>query len=179
MQTRTIEARLRKLEATSSRLKTWFIVWGLTVEAAQEKAQELFAAGVVHPRERETVMLLAWRGKGPLPDSRRTDLDNLTRGELDTLLAHLRARAVEEERGRAFAAEENIAGLDHTDFYIRHLRRCGDHTTLRMLKWEENPEPGDIGMEAHRAHIARLRAWEARYMPESAEKGPTYADARH
>jgi hypothetical protein len=122
------------------------------------------------------------------------DFDSLSETEHELLMAHLVALAADDERETAIAAGENIAGLDETDFYIRHLRRRGQHDELRTLGFQRVPSPafhglpcacescarGETTPEGYTAWQRRHKAWMARYMPEeSRQRGATYADTRH
>jgi hypothetical protein len=129
-----------------------------------------------------------------MPPSGRRDVESLSKKENELLLAHLQALAVQDERENALAAGENIAGIDDTDFYIRHLRRHGKHDELRMLGFDRVPSRalhvascgcescarGETTPAAYTEWQRRYKAWMARYMPgEAGPKGRTYADTQH
>jgi hypothetical protein len=170
-----LERRLAKLESRhGSADDQWLIIWGRSAPELEE-----IAAGFEYRPKH--VFAGVWQGDGDCPPSRLLNLDDIPQHELEALVAVYRAAGIRQERKLAAAAGENVSTLDETDFYIRHLRRGKLHDILRTLANKENPIPqihaqpcdcptcrtGETHPRVWSEWQARLKAWQARYMPET------------
>lgn len=188
--------RLHKIEAARARPGSFFLAWGRTQDDAFAAIAQAQADGQLRPDDAAVAMV--WPDPEPVPPSRwvstrganSADEAGMSDRELDLLVTAGRAEASREERDRALAAQEDITGLDDTDFYIRHLRRTSRNliVDLRSLVSREVPEPeihfsrwngrsyehcrcarclsGETALiPAHKRVTDQRNAWLARYLP--------------
>src|SRR5689334_13721217 len=83
---RSIDARLRRLEAAEPSRVVFFVIWGTTEEEIAAAYEHAKAAG--EARDGDPVIPAIWPGDD-MPESRWVGLDDLTERELEALLAHL------------------------------------------------------------------------------------------
>ncbi|CAO4149119.1 hypothetical protein [Methylorubrum aminovorans] len=188
-----LHRRLRKIEAARARPNSFFLAWGHTKDDAFTVLAQAQADGLF--RQGDAAVAIVWPDPEPMPSARWVSFGqdggaDLSDRELELIASTGRTEAAIRERERAIAAQEDITGLDDTDFYIRHLRRTSKDLTmdLRFLVSHEVPEPeihhavwngrsydhcqcdrclsGETALlPAHTRTMGVRNAWLARYLP--------------